>query len=264
MQDAKWDYIISKPKSNLNIYFLLNQSSKISKYDPQIYQYFIYPQKIYHSYIPIWTFIFSRTNLSKMIHQRPIYSQINNIHISGLVLTHSKAQELINKPWINLVSIKRQQVRRSVDFHEKAYLWALSVAIRIIHVWHFTVATGSLPREAGKQKWKATSPSWPVENAYLHSIFQQWAPGLSEAMHLSRPVLWGTFTSAGDIGCLLDLALADLFPPVAIFTETKFTEWAEPIPVSEVHPPCSRGAIVPEPADGDQTMSGGGRGGGRS
>lgn len=71
-----------KSKSNLNIYFLLNQSSKISKYDPQIY-----PQKIYHSYISIWTFIFSRTNLSKMIHQRPIYSQINNIHISGLVLT---------------------------------------------------------------------------------------------------------------------------------------------------------------------------------
>lgn len=100
---------------------------------------------------------------------------------------------------------QKQQVRRSVDFHEKAYLRALSVAIRIIHVWHFTVATGSLPREAGKQKWKATSPSQPVENAYLHSIFQQWALGLSEAMHLSRPVLWGTFTSAGDIGCLLDL-----------------------------------------------------------
>lgn len=37
-----------KSKSNLNIYFLLNQSSKISKYDPQIY-----PQKIYHSYISI-------------------------------------------------------------------------------------------------------------------------------------------------------------------------------------------------------------------
>jgi len=31
-----------------------------------------------------------------------------------------------------------------------------------------------------------------------------------------------------------------------IFTKTQFTEWAEPIPVSEVHPPCSRGAIVRE------------------
>jgi len=32
-----------------------------------------------------------------------------------------------------------------------------------------------------------------------------------------------------------------------IFTKTQFTEWAEPIPASEVHPPCSRGAIVREP-----------------
>lgn len=37
-----------------------------------------------------------------------------------------------------------------------------------------------------------------------------------------------------------------------IFTKTQFTEWAEPIPASEVHPPCSRGAIVREPPDGDE------------
>ena len=45
---------------------------------------------------------------------------------------------------------------------------------------------------------------------------------------------------------------------MAIFTETKFTEWAEPIPGSEVHPPCStpRFAIVPEPAEGDETRNG--------
>lgn len=41
---------------------------------------------------------------------------------------------------------------------------------------------------------------------------------------------------------------------MVIFTETKFTEWAEPIPASEVHPPCSRGAIVREPADGDEEV----------
>lgn len=34
-----------------------------------------------------------------------------------------------------------------------------------------------------------------------------------------------------------------------IFTKTQFTEWAEPIPASEVHPPCSRGAIVREPTE---------------
>lgn len=37
-----------------------------------------------------------------------------------------------------------------------------------------------------------------------------------------------------------------------IFTKMQFTEWAEPIPASEVHPPCSRDAIVRETPDGDE------------
>lgn len=43
-----------------------------------------------------------------------------------------------------------------------------------------------------------------------------------------------------------------------IFTKTQFTEWAEPIPASEVHPPCSRGAIVREPTE---MVGRGGKGG---
>lgn len=47
----------------------------------------------------------------------------------------------------------------------------------------------------------------------------------------------------GYIGCLLDL-LPTPFLSAAIFTETKFTEWAEPIPASEVHPPCSAEVLL--------------------
>lgn len=47
-----------------------------------------------------------------------------------------------------------------------------------------------------------------------------------------------------------------------IFTKTQFTEWAEPIPASEVHPPCSRGAIVREPTEMETKGEDGMRGGG--
>lgn len=47
-----------------------------------------------------------------------------------------------------------------------------------------------------------------------------------------------------------------------IFTKTQFTEWAEPIPASEVHPPCSRDAIVREPTEMETRGSGTGEGGG--
>lgn len=51
-----------------------------------------------------------------------------------------------------------------------------------------------------------------------------------------------------------------------IFTKTQFTEWAEPIPASEVHPPCSRGAIVRKPTEMEtegETVRGGGEEEGR-
>lgn len=54
-------------------------------------------------------------------------------------------------------------------------------------------------------------------------------------------------------GCRLPFKIDRPLFPTSTFTKTQFTEWAEPIPASEVHPPCSRGAaIVREPPNGEE------------